>query len=114
MVQHSLIVMLEMYKQGKIPIEDIVRKMSHAPATAFNIQKRGFIREGYWADLVLVDLNSPWKVEQDNILYKCKWSPLEGETFHSIVTHTFVNGNLVYSNGNFVEGYKGQRIFFDR
>ncbi len=114
MVQHSLNVMLELYRQGKISVEEIANKMSHAPATAFKVQKRGFIREGYWADLLLVDLNSAWKVEKDNILYKCKWSPLEGETLHSKVTHTFVNGNLVYSNGTFDETTKGQRIFFDR
>ena len=107
MVQHSLNVMLELHQ---ISIDNIVQKMCHAPATCFHIQKRGFIREGYWADLILVDLNHPWKVEKSNILYKCQWSPLEGETFHSKVTHTFVNGNLVYSNGNFTEAVKGQRI----
>jgi len=111
MVQHSLNVMLELHQ---ISIDNIVQKMCHAPATCFHIQKRGFIREGYWADLILVDLNHPWKVEKSNILYKCQWSPLEGETFHSKVTHTFVNGNLVYSNGNFTEAVKGQRIVFDR
>ncbi len=114
MVQHSLTVMLELHKQGKISVEDIVRKMCHAPASCFRIQKRGFIRKGYWADLVLVDLNVPWKVDKSNILYKCQWSPLEGETFHSKVTHTFVNGNLVYSDGTFNESSKGQRILFDR
>jgi dihydroorotase len=114
MVEHSLIVMLELHRIGKITIEEIVRKMCHAPATCFQVQKRGFIREGYWADLVLVDINSPWKVEKNNILYKCKWSPLEGETFHSKVTHTIVNGNLVYSKGTFIESEKGQRILFDR
>jgi len=103
--------MLELHQ---ISIDNIVQKMCHAPATCFHIQKRGFIREGYWADLILVDLNHPWKVEKSNILYKCQWSPLEGETFHSKVTHTFVNGNLVYSNGNFTEAVKGQRIVFDR
>lgn len=114
MVQHSLIVMLELHRRGKISLEYIVQKMCHAPATCFHVQKRGFIREGYWADLVLVDLNSSWKVEKSNILYKCRWSPLEGETFHSKVTCTFVNGNLVYSNGAFNESSKGQRILFDR
>lgn len=114
MVQHSLTVMLELHKRGKISIEDIVSKMCHAPATCFKIQKRGFIRKGYWADLVLVDLNTQWKVDKSNILYKCKWSPLEGETFHSKVTHTFVNGRLAYSNGAFNDTVIGQRILFDR
>lgn len=114
MVQHSLTVMLELHKQGKISLEDIARKMCHAPAIAFQVQKRGFIREGYWADLALVDLNSAWKVEKGNLLYKCQWSPLEGETFHAKVTDTFVNGNLVFSNGSFSEDEKGQRILFDR
>lgn len=114
MVQHSLPLMLELHREGKISLEDIVRKMCHAPAISFRVQKRGFIREGYWADLVLVDLNQPWKVEKNNILYKCQWSPLEGETLHSKVTHTFVNGNLVYSNGAFNESEKGMRILFDR
>jgi dihydroorotase len=114
MVQHSLNVMLELNRQEKISLEDIVKKMCHAPATAFQVQKRGFIREGYWADLILVDLNSAWEVEKNNILYKCKWSPLEGETLHTKVTHTFVNGNLVYSNGTFNETQKGQRILFER
>ncbi len=114
MVQHSLAVMLELSKLGKLPIERVVEKMCHAPATCFHVQKRGFIRKGYWADLVLVDLDLPWKVEKNNILYKCQWSPLEGETFHSKVTHTFVNGNLVYENGTFSEGVKGQRILFNR
>lgn len=114
MVQHSLTVMLELHQEGKISLEEIVQKMCHAPAIAFHVQKRGFIREGYWADLLLVDLNYKWKVEKSNILYKCQWSPLEGETFHSKVTHTFVNGNLVYCNGSFNESIKGHRILFDR
>lgn len=115
MVQHSLTVMLELYHSGKISLETIVQKMCHAPATCFHIEKRGFIREGYWADLVLVDLNSsPWKVEKSNILYKCRWSPLEGETFHAKVTHTFVNGNMIYADGVFDESKKGQRILFER
>jgi dihydroorotase len=114
MVQHSLTLMLELHRRKSISLENIVRKMCHAPAECFHIQKRGYIREGYWADLVLVDLNLPWKVEKSNILYKCQWSPLEGETFHSKITHTFVNGNLVYVSGSFVEVEKGQRILFDR
>ncbi len=114
MVQHSLMVMLELHKKDLISIEEIVKKMCHAPAVCFQIEKRGFIREGYWADLVMVDLDSPWTVEKSNILYKCKWSPLEGETFQAKVTHTFVNGHLAYSNGTFYEAEKGQRILFNR
>jgi dihydroorotase len=114
MVQHSLTLMLELHRQGKISIETIVQKMCHAPAVCFQIQKRGFIREGYHADLILVDLNSPWEVDKSNILYKCKWSPLEGETFYTKITHTIVNGHLAYSNGIFNESEKGQRILFDR
>lgn len=114
MVQHSLMLMLELHHRREISIEQIVEKMCHAPATCFRIQKRGFIREGYWADLVMVDLSSPWKVEKSNILYKCQWSPLEGETLHAKVTHTFVNGNLAYIHGSFNETTVGQRILFDK
>lgn len=114
MVQHSLVAMLEFHHVGKITLEDIVRKMCHAPATCFHIEKRGFIRKGYWADLTLVDLNNPWKVDKSNILYKCKWSPMEGETFHSRVTHTFVNGHITYKEGNFDESVKGSRLLFTR
>lgn len=114
MVQHSLNVMLEFYRAGIISPETIVQKMCHAPAICFHIEKRGFIREGYFADLTLVDLNSEWKVDKSNILYKCNWSPLEGETFHSKVTHTFVNGNLVFNNGKFDESVKGMRLTFER
>jgi dihydroorotase len=113
-VQHSLVAMLEFYHQGKISLETIVNKMCHAPAKCFNINKRGFIRAGYFADLVIVDLNSPWTVNKSNILSKCNWSPFEGDTFHSSVTHTFVNGKLVYVNGNFDEAAKGMRLQFDR
>lgn len=114
MVQHSLTAMLEFYHRGKISLEKIVQKMSHNVAEIFQVKKRGYIREGYFADLALADLNSAWKVEKSNLLYKCGWSPLEGETFHSRVTHTFVNGNLVFENGNFNETIKGQRLFFER
>ncbi len=112
MVQHSLYIMLELYKQGLISLEKIAEKMCHNVAILYGIEKRGFIREGYFADLTLVDLNSPWTVGKENILYKCGWSPLEGETFQSKVTHTFVNGNLVYENGNFSEFIPGQRLEF--
>lgn len=113
MIQHSLNVMLELYKRGLISLETITEKMCHNVATLYRIEKRGFIREGYFADLVLVDLNSHYTVSNENILYKCGWSPLEGETFHSKVTHTFVNGNLVYENGSFLEFIPGQRLNFN-
>lgn len=113
LVQHSLVVMLENYKNGKISLERIVEKMAHNPAILFRIEKRGFIREGYKADLVLVDLNENWTVEKENILYKCGWSPLEGMSFHSKVTHTFVNGNLVYENGKINEQKFGERLLFE-
>lgn len=113
LVQHSLVVMLENYKNGKISLERIVEKMAHNPAILFRIEKRGFIREGYKADLVLVDLNENWTVEKENILYKCGWSPLEGTEFHSKVTHTFVNGNLVYENGKINEEKFGERLLFE-
>ncbi|MGW1454037.1 dihydroorotase [Salegentibacter agarivorans] len=98
LVQHSLAAMLQFHHQEKISLEKIVEKMCHNPAILFEIKDRGFIREGYKADLVLVDLNAPWAVQPDNIQYKCGWSPFEGVTFKSRVTHTFVNGNLVYKN----------------
>lgn len=113
LVQHSLVVMLENYKNGKISLERIVEKMAHNPAILFRIEKRGFIREGYKADLVLVDLNQNWTVEKENILYKCGWSPLVGTEFHSKVTHTFVNGNLVYENGKINEEKFGERLLFE-
>ncbi|KQR93719.1 dihydroorotase [Chryseobacterium sp. Leaf180] len=113
LVQHSLVVMLENFKNGKISLERIVEKMAHNPAILFRIEKRGFIREGYKADLVLIDLNEKWTVEKENILYKCGWSPLEGTEFHSKVTHTFVNGNLVYENGKINEEKFGERLLFE-
>ena len=106
-IQHSLNIMLELYKKGFISIEKIVEKMCHNPAILYRISKRGFIKEGYFADLVIVDLDQFYVVNRENILYKCGWSPLEGTTFRSKVTHTFVNGNLVYDNGEFFEGKKG-------
>jgi dihydroorotase len=101
-----------MYLQNKIDITTVVEKMCHAPAKLFNINKRGFIKEGYFADIVLVDLNKPYTVSTENILYKCKWSPFEGYTFNSTVTHTFVNGNLVYKNGNVNTDYRGMALSF--
>ena len=113
MVQHSLQCMLEFYKQGLISLEKIVEKMCHNPAILYRMTNRGFVREGYFADLTLVDLNSPWKVTKDTILYKCKWSPMEGTTFQTKVKQTFVNGNVVYDNGVFFEQVKGKEIEFD-
>ncbi|MCC6289150.1 MAG: dihydroorotase [Chitinophagaceae bacterium] len=117
LVQHPLLLMLYYYRLGKISLEKIVEKMSHAVADCFNIKDRGYIREGYWGDLVIVDINKPWKAEPGNILYKCAWSPLEGFTFPATITHTFVNGNLVYENygnTNWDESNKGMRLSFDR
>jgi dihydroorotase len=107
MVQHSLNIMLTIYQQGLISLEKIIEKMCHNVAILYQIEKRGFIREGYFADLVVVDLNLNWTVEKNNILYKCGWSPLEGTTFQNKITHTFVNGNLVYAEGEFNESIKG-------
>ncbi len=112
LVQHSLPVMLENFRSGKISIEKIVEKMCHNPAILFRIEKRGFIREGYKADLVLVDDQSEWTVSKDNLLYKCGWSPLEGMRLHSKVTHTFVNGNLAYENGEVKTEKFGERLLF--
>lgn len=112
MVQHSLNCMLEFYKQGLISIEKIVEKMCHNPAILYKMTKRGFIKEGYYADLTLVDLNKSWTVTKDNLLYKCGWSPLEGTTFNSKVEKTWVNGNLVFDNGTFNETIKGKEIEF--
>ena len=114
LVQHAIIALLEKVKEGVIPIEKAVEKMSHNPAKLFQIKKRGFIKEGYFADLVLIDTNKPQTVSKDNILYKCGWSPFEGTTFSSTITHTFVNGNLIYNNGVFNDEIKGQRITFNR
>lgn len=114
MVQHSLVAMIEFYKQGKISLEKIVEKMCHNPAILFEVEGRGYVKEGYWADLVLVDLSSPWTVKKENIFYKCGWSPLEGTTFKSKVISTFVNGNLVYNSGTFAEDHRGMRLTFDR
>ncbi|MEO3407987.1 dihydroorotase [Mucilaginibacter sp. CAU 1740] len=114
LVQHALPAMLELYHHGKITLEQIVEKMAHNVAILFQIEKRGYIREGYWADLVLVNLNKPWNVNKNNILYKCNWSPFEGNTFRSQVTHTFVSGNLAYAGGKLIEGKSGDRLSFSR
>jgi dihydroorotase len=119
LVQHSLIAMLEMSRNGKISIEKVVEKMCHAPADLFGIEKRGYIRKGYKADLVIVDA-AHWTVSKENIMSKCGWSPFEGESFHYFVNQTFVNGNLVYENNNpnlkgtFYEAIKGERLTFNR
>lgn len=114
LVQHAMPAMLEMYHKGKISIEKVVEKMCHNPAILFQVEKRGYVKEGYFADLVLVDLNNPWTVKKDNILYKCGWSPFEGATFKSRITHTFLNGSLVYQNGKFSEVKAAKRLTFDR
>ena len=114
LVQHSLLLMLDYYKQGTITLEKIVEKMSHAVADCFQVKERGYIREGYFADLVIVDIDDTTTVSKGNIISKCGWSPFEGKTFSSKVTHTFVNGNLVYGNGQWDESIKGQRLQFDR
>ncbi len=114
LVQHSLLLMLYYYKQGKISLEKIVQKMSHAVADCFQIKERGYIREGYPADLVIVDLNAKTLVSKENILYKCGWSPLESFEFPAAITHTFVNGHLIYGNGIWDESKKGSRLKFDR
>jgi len=113
MVQHALVAMLELYHQGKISLEQVVEKTSHAVADCFRIVDRGFIREGYFADLVIVDMDNPWTVEKENLFYKCNWSPMEGQTFKSKVLQTFVNGHLVYNMGELDEDYRGQRMTFD-
>ncbi|UZO82026.1 dihydroorotase [Aquimarina sp. ERC-38] len=114
LVQHALPAMLEFYHQGKISLEKIVEKMCHNPAILFQIEKRGYIKEGYKADAVLVDLNAPWTVTKENIAYKCGWSPFEGNTFTSRITHTFLNGALVYKNFKFYEVKNAERLTFNR
>lgn len=114
LIQHTLNVMLEFSKKGKIPLERVAEKMSHAVADCFQIKERGYIREGYWADLVLVDLDGTTSVKPSNLHSKCGWSPFEGTNFHSVITHTFVSGHLAYENGNFDETVKGSRLVFSR
>ena len=114
LVQHAVTAIFEKVKEGVIPIEKAVEKMSHNPAKLFQIEKRGFIKEGYYADLVLIDTNKSQTVTKENVLYKCGWSPFEGTTFSSTITHTFVNGNLMYNEGVINENIKGKRITFNR
>lgn len=114
LVQHALVALLEFYHQGKVSLEWIVNKMCHAPADCFQLKERGFIRPGYFADLVVLDLEKSWEVAKENILYHCAWSPFEGQTFQSTVEKTFVNGHLVYDKGVFDETKRGMRLEFDR
>lgn len=114
LVQHAVVAMFEAHHQGKISVEKIVEKMCHNPAKLFKIEKRGFVREGYHADLVIVNPSLPWSVKPENILYKCGWSPFEGYTFKSRITHTFVNGELVYNNFKVKDTRPGKRLLFDR
>ncbi|MFC2175456.1 dihydroorotase [Bacteroidota bacterium] len=114
LVQHALPAMMQHVANGAISIEKMVEKMCHAPATCFQLAERGFIREGYFADLVLVNPNQKWKVSKENILYKCGWSIFEGTTFGSAITHTFVNGHLAYENGKLNDSVLGQRLTFNR
>ena len=114
LVQHAVVAMFEAHHQGKISVEKIVEKMCHNPAKIFKIEKRGFIKEGYYADIAIVNAYLPWNVKKENILYKCGWSPFEGYNFKSRITHTFVNGKLVYHNGKVKEAKVGQRLLFER
>ncbi|SDR83933.1 dihydroorotase [Formosa sp. Hel1_31_208] len=114
LVQHALVAMIEMFHRGKITLPKIAEKMAHNPAILFQVEKRGYIKEGYFADLVVVDINNPWSVKKDNILYKCGWSPFEGNTFKSRITHTFLNGTLVYNNFKVLDVKAAKRLTFNR
>jgi len=114
LVQHALVAMMEMVHNNKISVEKMVEKMCHNPAILFQVEKRGYIKKGFYADLVILDANSPWTVNQQNILYKCGWSPFEGRTFKSRVTHTFLNGTLVYNNFKFLDVKAARRLTFNR
>ena len=114
LVQHSLVAVLEGYHNNKIKLEKIVQKMCHNPAILYEIEKRGFIKEGYYADIVIFNLNNPWTVNKGNILYKCGWSPFEGNTFRSRISYTIVNGNIVYNNGKILDNKLGKKLIFNR
>ena len=114
LVQHAVVALMESYQKGRISLEKLVEKMCHNPAILFQIEKRGFVREGYYADLILVDPNDPWTVNKNNILYKCGWSPFEGVTFNSKITHTFLNGSLVYHNNKFSKDKAAMQLTFYR
>lgn len=114
MVQHSLVAMIELSKRGYFGLELVAQKMCHAPAIVYGIENRGFVKEGYFADLVLVDSNESWYVDKDNLLYKCGWSPLEGQKLTSKVTHTIINGKIVFENDRFDESFRGSALKFSR
>jgi dihydroorotase len=114
LVQHSLNVMLDFYRQGKIDLWKIVEKMCHAPAECFKIEKRGYLREGYFADMAVIDIEEEWTVEKSNIYYKCGWSPFEDNAFRGRVQQTFVSGHLAYNNGTFDESRTGKRLLFNK
>ena len=114
LVQHAFVALLEAHHQGKISLELIAQKTAHNPAILFDVEKRGYIKKGYYADIVIADLNSPWTVNKENIMYKCCWSPFEGSTFKSRITHTFINGQLAYNNFKVLDVKAGQRLTFDR
>jgi dihydroorotase len=113
LIQHPLNMMLSFYHRQEISLEKIVEKMCHAPATCFRIKERGFLREGYFADLAVVDLDKKWVVNKENLYYKCGWSPLEGQSLQGKVTHTIINGHLAYEKGIFDESMTGQRLLFN-
>jgi dihydroorotase len=114
LVQHAVVAMFDKFHEGKISVEKIVEKMAHNPAILFDVEKRGYLREGYYADLVVVDPDHPWTVEESNLLYKCGWSPFTGHTFKSKITHTFINGHLAYSNDVVSDMKFGKRLTFSR
>jgi len=114
LVQHSLNVMLSFYHEGRISLERMVEKMCHAPATLFRVEERGFLDEGYWADMALVDIDQEWTVQPDNVFYKCGWSPFMGKTFRGKVLSTVVSGHLAWHEGRFLEGKMGERLVFSR
>ncbi|MEG1573082.1 MAG: amidohydrolase family protein, partial [Bacteroidales bacterium] len=114
LIQHSLVAMLELVHQGVFTLSQVVQQMCHRPARLFKIDDRGFIRENYFADLVVVNLHNPWMVSTENILYKCAWSPFEGQTFQSQIEHCFVNGNWVYKSGTIDETWRGKRLSFNK
>ena len=114
LVQHSLVAMLELARQGQFTVEEVVEKMCHAPARMFQVERRGYLREGYQADAVLVDPNAPWTVDRTNVISKCRWSPFEGQQFHTRVLRTWVNGQLAYANGQVNDRVRGERLSFDR
>jgi dihydroorotase len=114
LVQHSLLMMLDYVREGRITLEKVVEKMAHAPAECFRVEERGFLREGYWADMVLANLNSSSEVTKESLLYKCGWSPLEGTRFSSRIEKTWVNGEMVWNGTDIAEGVRGARLRFDR